>query len=125
VGVYLISVLLAARLGLWLAGAASGWAPDSAARPILGAVALDLSKAPGLLLAALLLANNVAARPWIAGLALVLVTYALEVLVTLVLGQTGWLFVPVGVVACRVVSAALLVLLTSVVLRKRRRAPAT
>jgi uncharacterized membrane protein YdcZ (DUF606 family) len=122
VGTYLISILLATRLSLWLSDAARDW-ESAAGRVALGVVALELSKLPGLLLAALLLGRALTTRPFAAALGLVVMTYGFEVIVSAILDQTAWLLGPAAVLACRAVAAALLVLLTALVLRRRRRVP--
>ena len=119
VGSYLLSVLAATRLSLWLSGAARDW-ESAAGRVALGVLALDLSKLPGLLLAALLLGSSLGARPWIAAFGLVALTYLFELIVSAILEQTAWLLGPGAVLLCRAGAAALLVALTTLVLRWRR-----
>jgi hypothetical protein len=124
VGTYLISVLLATRLSLWLSDAARDW-ESAAGRVALGLVALDLSKLPGLLLAALILGRALTTKPWAAALGLVAMTFGFEVIIAAILDQTAWLLGPAAVLACRAAAAALLVLLTTLVLRRRQSRPTT
>jgi hypothetical protein len=124
VAVYLVSAVVAARLGVWLAAAVRS-SPSAAARVVLGVVALDLSKAVGLTLAAVLLANVVRLAPLAAAAGLVLLTYALDVAVSLLLQQGSWLVLAPAVLACRVAALALLVALVQFVIRRRRRRAAS
>jgi hypothetical protein len=124
VAVYLVSAVVAARLAVWLAAAIRS-SPSAAARVVLGVLALDLSKAIGLTLAALLLANVVKLGALATALGLVLLTYALDVVVSMLLQQGGWLVLAPAVLACRVAAVALLVALVQLVVRRRRRASPT
>ena len=123
VAVYLVSAIVAARLGVWLATATRS-SPSAAARVVLGVVALDLSKAIGLTLAAALLANVLKLTPLVAAAGLVLLTYALDVAVSLLL-QQSWLVLAPAVLACRVAALSLLVALVHLVIRRRRQRAAS
>lgn len=119
VGSYLISVVLAARLSMWLAEVIRS-SPSALARVGLGVVALDLSKAPGLLLVTLVLATAVTLGPRAFALGLILMVYAMELIITLMLGQAAWLFGEPIVLVCRVLAAALLGGMVILILRRRR-----
>jgi hypothetical protein len=116
---YLLSVVVAARAGLWLAATLRG-SSSAAARLALGVVALDASKALGLLAVGSLLANMVSLRPLAVALGLVLTTYLFEVAVALLLQQADWLLLAPAVLVCRVVAAALLVAVVHLLVRRRR-----
>jgi hypothetical protein len=106
VGAYLLSAVIAARLALLLvdAGGSSVWL-----RVLFGVIALDLSKLPGLLLAAWLLAATTKLRPMPSAVALVALTFALEIIIALLLGQHRWLWASAMVLLCRAAAASLLV----------------
>ena len=121
-GVYLLATLLAARVAPWVAGAIRGW--DSlAGRIVVGIVALDLTRAPVLLLAAWVAGRSLTTSPRGAAVTIVLLTYLFELAVALILGQAGWLFLEPAVLLCRLAAAALLVWLTAWTLKRRRRTP--
>lgn len=120
VGAYLLSVLVATRLSLWLAGAARSW-ESPAARVALGVVGLDLSKLPGLLLAAVVIGSSLKARPWISSIGLVLMIYLIDAVVTALLGQIGWLYAEPVILLCRLAAAAALTWVTMLVLKRRQR----
>lgn len=118
-GAYLLSVVVTARLGVWLAGLVRH-SPTAWDRVALGLVALDLGKLPGLIAAAWLLARATKLPAWGNALGLTLGTYALDVAVSSMLQQWAWLWWSPGVMACRVAAAALLVWLLIMVTRRRR-----
>jgi hypothetical protein len=125
VGAYLISVLVATRLSLWLAGVAGSW-ESTVARVALGVVALDLSKLPGLLLAAVVIGASLRASPWLSASGLVLLIYLLDAAVTALLDQVDWLYAEPVILLCRLAAAAVLAWVTMLVLRRRRpRAPSS
>jgi hypothetical protein len=122
VGVYLVSVVLAARLARALA-AALGSSPTVVGRVLLGALALDLSKLPALLLGALLTAAATKLGPLALALGLTLGSLALEVAVSAALGQAPWLVADPLVLGCRLLVVGLLaVVVRLVIVRRRRRA---
>ena len=113
---FLLSVLLSARLGVWLAARLQ---PSSVAGRLLLAVAvLDLLKAPALLAAARLLRPSLGLGPTTAAAGLVGLTYLLEVGVGAALGQLGWLSEHPGALAARLAAAVLLALLARQLLRR-------
>lgn len=119
IGSYFTALLLAAQLSPWLASMAETWT-TLVGRLLLGVAALDLSKAPGLLLVAAVIGRGLGARPWIASGLLVAMVYLYELAVSAVLGQLPWLFAEPLVLVLRVAAAVLLVALTALVLRRVR-----
>lgn len=103
---YLASLLLGARLGIWLVAVLPA---DSSLplRLLLGTLVLDFSKAPPLLLLAWALRRALSLRPIVAALGLLGFTYGLELLTGLALGQVPPLAWPV--LASRGLALALLV----------------
>lgn len=122
VGTYLLSVVVATRLSLWLVAAAQSWS-SPAARFVLGFLALDLSKLPGLLLAAAVIGASLQTRPSVAAGGLVLLTYLFEGVVAALLSQAAWLFAEPLVLLCRLAAAGGLAWVTMLLLRSRKRPP--
>lgn len=102
---YLVWVMLAARLGSALLAAWPG-ERSLAARLLLGAAVLDLSKAPPLLLLAWGLRRLVSLPPSVASLLLLGFSYGLELLAATALGPSGRLEWPA--LLSRLAAAAML-----------------
>jgi hypothetical protein len=119
VGTYLLSVLVATRLGLWLADMARSW-ESQVGRVALGVVGLDLSKLPGLLLAAVVIGSSLRASPWLSSIGLVAMVYLIDLVVSALLGQAGWLYAEPVTLLCRLAAAAVLAWVTMLVLRRRQ-----
>ncbi len=122
VGTYLLSIILAARLSLWLAEVIRS-SPSPVARIGLGMVALELSKAPGLIIVTWVLATAVTLGPRSFTLGLILIVYAFELIMALMLGQAAWLFGEPVVLLCRVLAAALLGWMVILIIRRQRMEP--
>jgi hypothetical protein len=117
--VYLLSTLLTRVVGVHLVRWIRDW-ESAAARVALGVVALDLARAPALLLVAWVLGGMVRLRPLSSAAGLVLLTYAFDVLVAAVLGQLGPLYSSLAVVLCRAAAAAVLAWGGFLVFRRRQ-----
>jgi hypothetical protein len=102
---YLVSILLAARLGVFLVAALPG-DHSTLVRLLLGTLVLDLSKAPGLLLLAWGLRRILSLSPNTAALLVLGFCYGLELLTALALGQSGGL--RWSGLLCRIAAAGLL-----------------
>ncbi len=121
VGAFLISTWLAARVAVPLATAMGG--SSAVARVVAGALALDLTKAPGLLAAAWLLGATLTLRPtWTAAL-LVALGYGLDLAVAALLQQLPWLWTNPSILLSRAAVALLLVWLVRLVVVRRRLPP--
>ena len=107
-GAYLISLVVMARLSVPLTSVAQ--TTDSAwIKVALGMVALDLGKAPGLLLVGWLLARATRLSPLSFALGLVLVVYAFVVAVSSLLQQAAWLWAEPLVLVCRLAAVVAMV----------------
>jgi hypothetical protein len=115
---YLVSILLAARLGVFLVGALPG-EHSTLVRLLLGTLVLDLTKAPGLLLLAWGLGRILAIRPTTGAALLLGFCYGLELLAMLAMGQTGGLSWPA--LLCRIVAAGLIFAAARWILIRRAR----
>ena len=118
-GAYLISLVVMARLGILLLGAARG-SESTWIKMALGMVALDLGKVPGLLLVGWGMARATRLSSWGNALGLVLMVYGFDVIVSALLQQAAWLWAEPAVLACRVASAAGLVVLLEWLTRRLR-----
>lgn len=119
-GAYLISLVVMARLGILVLGAARG-SDSTWLKLALGMVALDLGKVPGLLLVGWAMARATRLAPWGNALGLVLLVYVFDVAVSVLLQQAGWLWAEPAVLACRVAAAAGMVALLAWLTRWLRR----
>lgn len=117
VAAYLVGAWLAARVAPALAGVLGDRGP--VLRVVVGVLALDLVRAPGLLGVAWLLGPLIAARPAYAAAAVVLLSYACDAAVAALLQQFAWLWGEPAVLLCRAAAAALLIWLVRLVLRRR------
>lgn len=120
-GVYLLSILLAARLARALA-AAVGVSPSLSGRFLLGALAEGASRLPVLLLAAAALAAATRLGAWAIGVGLALLCFGLDATVSAVLGQAGWMLLDPLVLGGRLGVHALGALASAWLVRRRRRA---
>jgi len=120
-GVFGVSFFLAAQISLVLAGLASRLELGMWSRVSLGMVALDLSKAPALVLGALVLALAVRLSPLALALTFTAMVYLLDLGLALLMHQAPWLWFEPLVLVLRLVSAGALTLLVFVTVRWRRR----
>ena len=120
-GVYGVSFFLSAQISLALSSMASRLALAPYARVGLGMVALDLSKAPALVLGALVLALAVRLSPLGLALGLTVMVYLLDLAMALLLHQAPWLWFQPVVLTLRLLSAGLLCGLVLLTVRWRRR----
>jgi len=120
VGAYLLHVALMSPLAVWVASAVRG-VESLALRLVLGALVLDLSKAVPLAPAAWLIGRITALPPWAAALGLVLVCFGCDAAISALLQQGPWLWAQPAVLALRLASAALLVWLLGLLVRRARR----
>lgn len=120
VAAYLLSVLLVARLGPMLSGFVEG-AESRWLHVFAGVLAMDVGKAPGLLLVAYVLARAVRIGPVVTAAGLTLGTYSFDILISLLLGQFRWLWGHWAVATVRSTMVVLLVVLTAFFMRWCRR----
>ena len=120
-GVYSVSFLLSAQISLLLSSLATRLELAPYTRVAMGMVALDLSKAPALVLGALVLALAVRLSPLGLALGLTVMVYLMDLALALLLHQAPWLWFQPVVLILRLVSAGLLCALVLLVVRWRRR----
>jgi hypothetical protein len=122
VGAFLITLLVAApimRLVMWFSGT---WSTPTL-RVIVGAAALDLVKALGLLSAAWLIGPMLRLRSTIAAIVLVVLTYSLDLGLLMLIQQAHASLSNPVVLLTRGAMLALLVLVTREALRRRSPRP--
>ena len=120
-GVYGVSFFFAAQISLLLANLATRLELGAWSRVALGMVALDLSKAPALVLGALVLALAVRLSPLVLALTLTTMVYLMDLALALLKHQAPWLWFQPLVLVLRLVSAGLLAWLVLFTVRWRRR----
>ncbi len=119
-GAYLVSLVVMANVAVPLLPVARS--TDAAwVKVALGLVALDLGKVPGLLLVGWLLARATRLTPLSAAMGLVLLVYALDVAVSVLLQQAGWLWAEPLVLVCRLAAVGCSVALLTALTRRLRR----
>lgn len=115
--------LLYAAVEAWLAPRAAAYTAElssTVVRAVVAVAAVDLSKLVGLAPAAWLLGTWLSARPYVTAVALVLTLFGIETAVLCALGQVRGLWTPSLVPIARAVSAAVLVLVTARIVRRRQ-----
>ena len=120
VAVYLISTVTARLVGVQVASDVRGW-ESTVARVALGVVVMDLTRLPALVLTAGVFGGSLQVRPIWAAVGLVLTTYGLDAMIAFLLGQSGPLFGAVPVLLLRTAATSLLIWITCLVFRRRRR----
>jgi len=120
VAVYLISTVTARLVGVQVASAVRGW-ESTVARVALGVVVMDLTRLPALVLTAGVFGGSLQVRPIWAAVGMVLTTYGPDAMIAFLLGQSGPLFGAVPVLLLRTAATSLLIWITCLVFRRRRR----
>lgn len=118
-GAYLLVTVLVSRAALLVVDA-SRQIKTPFIRLALGVAVVDLSKLLGLLPAAWLLRNQLQIRPTVAASALVVLCFAVEALVASLVQAGGWLWAGPIVLIARLIAAAVLVYVVTLVLSRRR-----
>jgi hypothetical protein len=117
---FLLGVLISGRLSLLLARALDG----SSSRPLrilVATAAIDLPKAVGLLGSLLFLAASTSTGPFALSTEVVVLTYLLELGVSLLIVERSVVFSDLAAILARLVAAAGLVLVGGLFARQRRR----
>jgi hypothetical protein len=119
-GVYLLSIPLAARIARVLVSAL-GASASLSLRVLLGALAEGVSRLPWMLLAAVVLASATRLSPRALGAGLPVLCFGLDAAVTAVLGQAPWMLQDPLILGCRLALHALLGVGVALLAARRRR----